>query len=116
MHLLAGYGINVRYNVICKKLEILIPGASGCPDNADNSALAQIISLATLNNIPIGQVTGYLEAIGDRKRLLSPWSTLNCLHRKNMNSTKEKGDVNTYQESRRDVDGWRRSDGDRTWC
>ena len=77
MHLLAGYGINVRYNVIGKKLEILIPGASGCPDNADNSALAQIISLATLNNIPIGQVTGYLEAIGDRNQYspVADWIT-----------------------------------------
>ena len=43
MHMLVGYGINVRYNVIDKKLEIRVPGASGCPDNADNSALVRIL-------------------------------------------------------------------------
>ena len=68
IHLLDCYVITVRYNVIGKKLEIRIPGASGCPDIADNSTLAQITSLATLNNIPTGPITACLEAIGDRNQ------------------------------------------------
>ena len=70
-YMLSAYGINVHYNVIAKKLEIIIPGFSGSPDNSDNSALAQIISLATLNNIPTGQIMHYLYAIGD-SNLVNP--------------------------------------------
>jgi hypothetical protein len=38
-HMLSVYGITVRYDVIRKKLQVDIPGASGCPDNKDNSAM-----------------------------------------------------------------------------
>lgn len=65
-HLLNGYGIIVRYNVIKKKLQITLPGSLGTSDNADNSAMTQIISLANLNNIPIGQIPSFVELIGDR--------------------------------------------------
>lgn len=67
-HMLSEYGIAVRYNVIKKKLQINIPGLSGSPDNADNSAITQIISLASRNNLPIGQIPSYVEAIGDRNQ------------------------------------------------
>ena len=77
-YMLSAYGISVRYNVISKKLEIIIPGFSGCPDNADNSALAQIISLATLNNIPTGQILYYLCAIADRNQYSPVTDWINC--------------------------------------
>ncbi len=70
-HLLRSYGITVRYNVIKKRLAISIPGLSGAPDNADNSALTQIFSLATLNGMSVGQIPSIVEAIGDR-HLLNP--------------------------------------------
>lgn len=65
--LLAQYGIDVRYNVIKKKLTINVPATSGAPDNADNVAMAHILSLANLNNIPTGQITSFVELIGDRQ-------------------------------------------------
>jgi len=70
-HLLDSYGITVRYDVIGKKLGINIPGYSGAPDNADNIAIAYIISLASLNGISTGQVPNYVSVIGDRN-LLNP--------------------------------------------
>lgn len=68
MHLCKGYNIQVKYNVITKKLYITIPGNSGTPDNADNVAIAVIISLANLNGLPIGQILSFIEVIGDRNQ------------------------------------------------
>jgi putative DNA primase/helicase len=65
-HLLERYGVKVRYNVIKKKLEILLPGHTGTIDNADNVAISYIISLASLNGMPIGQVPAYVEVLADR--------------------------------------------------
>lgn len=65
-HLLESYRITPRYNAISKKLMITIPGFSGMPDNTDNSAFAQIISLATLNTMQIGQLKNYIAVIADR--------------------------------------------------
>ncbi len=67
-HLLRSYNITVRYDVIRKKQYIIIPGTSGTPDNADNVALAIIISLAILNGMPIGQIPSFMEVIGDRNQ------------------------------------------------
>lgn len=64
--MLASYGIKVGYDVIRKKLCIKIPGASGAPDNADNVAISHIISLANLNNMPVDQILGFIEVIGDQ--------------------------------------------------
>ena len=69
--LLNSYRISARYNVIKKRLEISIPGLSGSPDNADNSALTQIFSLATLNGLSVGQLPSIIESLGDRN-LLNP--------------------------------------------
>lgn len=65
-HLLKSYGIVVRYNSIKKKLQITLPVNAGATDNADNTAMTQIISLANLNNIPIGQIPSFVEVLGDR--------------------------------------------------
>jgi hypothetical protein len=77
-YMLSEYGITARYDVIRKKLLINIPGASGCPDNVDNSALSQIISLAMLNNLSIGQVPSFVEAIGDRNQFNPVASWISC--------------------------------------
>ncbi len=69
--LLRSYRIHVRYDVIKKRLVISIPGLSGSPDNADNSALTQIFSLATLNGMSVGQLPSIIESLGDRS-LLNP--------------------------------------------
>ena len=66
-HLLDKFGVIVRYNVIKKKTEIIIPGHNGSTDNLDNVAMTQIISLAALNGLPFGQVPAYVEALADRK-------------------------------------------------
>jgi len=65
-HLLDKYSIQVRYDVIKKKILITLPGHSGTVDNLDNVAMTQINSLATLNGIPIGQVPAIVEALADR--------------------------------------------------
>ena len=65
-HLLKGYGITVRYNTIKKKLLINLPGHTGISDNADNTAMTQIISLSTLNGIAFGQIPAIVELLGDR--------------------------------------------------
>ncbi|MEI2659434.1 MAG: VapE domain-containing protein [Bifidobacterium adolescentis] len=64
--LLDGYGITVRYNVIKKKLLITLPGHAGTSDNADNTAMTQIISLAILNGMAFGQIPSYIEFLADR--------------------------------------------------
>jgi predicted P-loop ATPase len=86
-HLLASYGITARYNTITKKVIITMPGQSGTPDNADNVALAQIISFATLNGLSAGQVPAYVYAIADRNQfnpiaawiLSKPWDGVDRL-------------------------------------
>lgn len=69
-HMMQQYGITARYDVIKKKLKITIPGHSGVVDNADNTAITTMVSLATLNGMQIGQVPALVEAIGDRH----PWN------------------------------------------
>lgn len=68
-HLISRYNINVNYDVIRKKLYIIIPGTSGAPDNLDNVAMARIISLANLNGLPIGQLPSFLEVIGNKNQI-----------------------------------------------
>jgi len=74
-HLLAGYGISVRYDVIRKKLLVQIPGHAGTPENLDNVAIAQITSLATLNGMSSGRLPEYIAAISDRNpvNLVADW-------------------------------------------
>lgn len=66
IHLLRKYGIDIRYNVIKKKLEITWPGQAGTTDNRDQVALTTIISLAALNRLKTGAIPSILEVIGDR--------------------------------------------------
>ena len=76
-HMLSEYGILPRYDVIKKRLQITIPGASGSPDNADNTAMTHVVSLAILNNLPHGQIPSYVEVIGDMNQInpVAEWIT-----------------------------------------
>lgn len=76
-YLLESYGIRARYNTIRKNLSIRVPGQSGAPDNADNSAMSQVISLAALNGLPTGQIPNYVAVVGDRNQYnpVAEWIT-----------------------------------------
>ena len=67
-------GIVVRYNVISKKEEILIPGNSYTSDNAGNATLADITSWCIRVGIPHGELKGYLTKIAD-SNLYNPVAT-----------------------------------------
>lgn len=64
--MLDAYKIEACYNVITKKLEIVIAGHTGSFDNRDNVLLANISSIAALNNFPTSQVPNLLVAVADR--------------------------------------------------
>ena len=64
-HMLTGYFIVAKYNVITKKLIIIIPGLIGTIDNADNVSMSYIISLANLNGISTGLVPEFVSTIAD---------------------------------------------------
>lgn len=69
-YLLNHYGIVPRYNVIKKKIVIVLPAHAGTPDNADNVALSHILSLAALNRMPTGHLAEFVAAIADG----NPWN------------------------------------------
>lgn len=64
-YLLNEYGINVRYNVISKKTEVLIPGHKSSIDNKQKATLAEITSLCARNGMPKTEIAQYLVVIGD---------------------------------------------------
>jgi putative DNA primase/helicase len=63
------YGIKASYDVISKKTQLIVPGMNGSPDNADNSALTWVISLAKLNEIPSEMVPAYVETVADDRQV-----------------------------------------------
>lgn len=76
-HLLNEYGVTVRYDVIKKRTSIRLPHHSGTSDNADNVALTQILSLATLNGMSTGPIPAIVEVIGDSNQYnrVADWIT-----------------------------------------
>lgn len=62
---LEGYGIAVEYDVIKKKLLITSAISPATSDNADNTAMAHVVSLACLNRFPRNNIELYVAAIGD---------------------------------------------------
>jgi putative DNA primase/helicase len=66
--LLNRLGIIVRYNVISKEEEIIIPGFSSTLDNKANSSLHYIVDWCVRCGIPVENLSGYLTAIADRKQ------------------------------------------------
>lgn len=67
-YLVDQYGIAVRYNEIRKGMEVQIPGRRYSADNAGEAALAEIVSLATRNRMPKGDIASYLTVIADDRR------------------------------------------------
>lgn len=67
-------GIVIRYNVISKKEEILIPGQGFTVDNEVNAALASIIDWCERVGIPYGNLKGYLTTLAD-SNLYNPVAT-----------------------------------------
>lgn len=64
-HLLNNYGFTVRYDVIRKDMQVTHPGQRGARDNVRSKAIDTVISLCALNQLPRGDVPGYLLSIAD---------------------------------------------------
>lgn len=67
-------GISVRYNVIGKKEEILIPEKSFSMDNKANASLAWVTSEAIKAGMPNGQIGEYISYLADQN-LYNPVAT-----------------------------------------
>ena len=86
-HLLRSYKVAVSYNVIKKKIRIVVRGHKGSFDNHDNVLMTQISSLAALNGFPTSQLANLLVAVADRNLynpvadwiLGVPWDGVNRL-------------------------------------
>lgn len=86
-HLLAQHGITPRYNVIKKKLMVMIPGHKGTSDNLDNSVMTNILSIAALNGMNVSQIPAIVAYLGDRHSFnpaadwinSRPWDGINRL-------------------------------------
>lgn len=83
--LLRRMGAIVRYNVIKKDVEILIPGHSASRDNRLVSCITHIISKCNLVGIPTGGIEGFLTTIADENQFnpvltwvnSQPWDGVN---------------------------------------
>jgi len=64
-HLLSQRGITCRYNEVCKRTEIDIPGHTGTSENFDNVTMTAIVSLAAQHGMPTGHIGEYVHAIAD---------------------------------------------------
>jgi putative DNA primase/helicase len=64
-HLLQQRGVRVRYNVVTKRTEILIPGLVTSLENADSSAMTHIVSMAAGAGLSTGRVAECVQAIAD---------------------------------------------------
>lgn len=65
IEMLRRLGVTVRYNVISKDEEILIPHAAFSIDNRANATLAHILDWCERCKIPHGNLVSYLTAIAD---------------------------------------------------
>lgn len=66
--LLKGYGIKVKYNLIKKEPEIMVPGLECSPDNAVHAKMMQIKSLAQQNGLSITGLEDMVLTIADREQ------------------------------------------------
>ncbi len=64
-HLLECNGILARYNIIKKKVEIVIPHLPGVPDNVDSVTISQVKSLMALHGMYNGDARSIVEAIAN---------------------------------------------------
>lgn len=65
-HLLSELEINVRYNVVTKEEEILIPGQSFSIDNKANASLAWLTSLCNKVSMPTSHLGDYVTYLADQ--------------------------------------------------
>lgn len=61
-------GVTVRYNVISKDIEIIIPGEGYSIDNEANASIAWIMSAFVQFGLPTGKLSDYLFNIADRNQ------------------------------------------------
>jgi putative DNA primase/helicase len=61
-------GVIVRYNVVKKEHEVLIPRESFSKDNYSNASIAWLTSWCSRFNMPIGQIGDYLIYIADKNQ------------------------------------------------
>lgn len=59
-YLMDAYGVTIRYNVITKEEEILIPGQSFLIDNRANASIAWVISTMAKHEMPTGSVQDFI--------------------------------------------------------
>ena len=64
-HLLASYGLSMRYNEISKQIEWHHPDILQQGDNAENALFSQVISLCSLNKVPKGSLDTHLTALAN---------------------------------------------------
>jgi putative DNA primase/helicase len=64
--LIEQYAITVRYNVISKKTEIVIPDLAGTTDNYDNNAITHVCSIAARHSMATSSLPAIIETIADR--------------------------------------------------
>ena len=62
----ARLGIIVRYNVISKEEEILVPGAGFSLDNKQNASLAWLLSECAKFRMPVDRVSDFITYLGDQ--------------------------------------------------
>jgi putative DNA primase/helicase len=58
-------GIVVRYNIIKKEEEILVPGTNFSLDNMKNASLSRVIGLCNRFRMPVGNIDTFLSEISD---------------------------------------------------
>jgi len=70
-------GVTVRYNMISKEVEILIPGEGFSIDNQANASLAWLTSACTRFGVPTGPLGDFLTYLADRNQFnpVARWVT-----------------------------------------
>jgi putative DNA primase/helicase len=63
--LLSAFNITARFNVISKRPEVIIPGWTGTVENAANTSITAIQSLAARHGLPTGPVQAMLDLLAD---------------------------------------------------
>lgn len=65
-YLLYKHKIRCRTNVITKRTEVIVPGHAGSVENAANTAITEVQSLAARHFLPSGPVQAMLDVFADR--------------------------------------------------
>jgi hypothetical protein len=70
-------GVNIRYNVISKEEEVIIPGQSFSLDNEGNASLAWLESECSLFRMPTAKLPGFVTYIADQNQYnpVAQWVT-----------------------------------------